>query len=116
MISLSFGFTYRHAGCVRVVDEVVERRELNYDIWMRDLFISSAIRNLTSHRSSSRHAGRSRVVYEGIERRQLNYHIWKRDFFTSCINVSLPYAIAGALVLYTASFFFWATVWWWIWK
>lgn len=56
------------------------------------------------------------MIYEGIERRELNYHIWKRDFFTSCINVSLPYAIAGALAIYTASFFFWATVWWWIWK
>ena len=63
-----------------------------------------------------RHAGRSRVVYEGIERRQLAYHIWKRDFFTSCINLSLPYAIGLALLLYTASFFFWATIWWWIWK
>lgn len=56
------------------------------------------------------------MIYEGIERRELAYHIWKRDFFTSCINLSLPYAIGLALMLYTASFFFWATVWWWIWK
>ena len=74
--------------------------------------ISAEVRLLRGRR----HAGRSRVVYEGIERRQLAYHIWKRDFFTSCINLSLPYAIGLALLLYTASFFFWATIWWWIWK
>ena len=83
--------------------------------WLRHIkanTVSAEVRLLRGRR----HAGRSRVVYEGIERRQLAYHIWKRDFFTSCINLSLPYAIGLALLLYTASFFFWATIWWWIWK
>lgn len=56
------------------------------------------------------------MLLEGIEARELTYHVWKRDFFTSCINLPLPLAIASALTLYTASFFWWATVWWAIWR
>ena len=56
------------------------------------------------------------MQFDGIEARELTYHVWKRDFFTSCVNLPLPLAIAFALMLYTASFFFWATVWWAIWR
>lgn len=66
--------------------------------------------------TTGKHAGRSRVKFYGIEKRALTYHVWKRDFFTSCINLPLPWAFLMLVCLYLTAFFFWATVWWALWR
>lgn len=66
--------------------------------------------------TTGKHAGRSRIQFSGIDNGVMTYHVWKRDFFTSIINLSLTKATLLLVCLYTAAFFFWATVWWVLWR
>ena len=107
----------RHAGRSRVRYMGIEGKALGYHIWKRGVRSHPNTHAAWGCPSPVRSPVTSPVGCLLLHRCAADRRApWRADFFTSVINQKLPRILGATVLAYVLSFFFWASVWYSVWR